>query len=149
MLYFSFVSFVSRLILLNISFVIQLLFSKISHLRVILLTLILILSQSYFFINSKLDFSLNSSQDTIPLQNNQSIKINPIRAQNFQIDASEQQIEEQLKHYLLDLKKQPTHRDILINIALLYQQQNNQVEAEKYYYQAFSLDPNSFLFQTN
>lgn len=48
---------------------------------------------------------------------------------------------------LLELhRKQPTHRDITLNIALLYDALGDEGKAQFYYDQAKSLDPNNDIF---
>lgn len=44
-------------------------------------------------------------------------------------------------------KKQPTHRDVLINISRLYQALGQPLEAQEYWSQAQKLDPNNATFQ--
>ena len=45
------------------------------------------------------------------------------------------------------LKKQPTHRDILLNLAKINQALENEQQALDYKSQALKLDPNSDVFQ--
>lgn len=48
---------------------------------------------------------------------------------------------------LLELHRtQPTHRDITLNIALLYDALGDEIKAQFYYDQAKSLDPNNDIF---
>lgn len=45
------------------------------------------------------------------------------------------------------LEKQPTHRDILINLSQVHQALGNTDQAQKYYTQAQQLDPNHSYFK--
>lgn len=45
------------------------------------------------------------------------------------------------------LQQQPRHRDILINLALVYKSLGNEFEYEKYWNQAKEIDPNNSIFQ--
>jgi hypothetical protein len=51
-----------------------------------------------------------------------------------------------LTKYLYLVSIQPTHRDILINLSLLYQAQNNPEKADEFLVAAKQLDPNNPLF---
>ena len=65
--------------------------------------------------------------------------------QSFTMEKYNQQIET----FLFLNSIQPTHRDILVNLALLYQAQNNEDKALVYWNSAQELDPNNQLFSTN
>lgn len=45
------------------------------------------------------------------------------------------------------LKKQPTHRDIILNLSKVYQALGKDKKSEQFYNQAQQLDPNYSLFQ--
>ncbi len=49
----------------------------------------------------------------------------------------------ELYHWLNLYAQQPTHRDVLLNIALLYQAQGKTDEAQKFYHLAKEVDPNN------
>lgn len=55
--------------------------------------------------------------------------------------------EEKLQQLEEQLEENPTHRDILINTALLHQALGNQEEANELFTRAKTLDPNNQLFQ--
>lgn len=56
------------------------------------------------------------------------------------------QYNQQLNTYLFLNSTQPSHRDVLVNIALLYQAQNNTEKATAFWETARAVDPNNPLF---
>lgn len=53
----------------------------------------------------------------------------------------------QLTNYLEIASVQPTHRDILLNLSLLYRAQDNQSKAQEFWLAAKQLDPNNPVFK--
>jgi tetratricopeptide (TPR) repeat protein len=53
----------------------------------------------------------------------------------------------ELKKWLSLYAQQPTHRDILINVSLLYSAQGDEENARKYLRKAWEVDPNNKIFQ--
>ncbi len=51
-------------------------------------------------------------------------------------------IEDQLRYWQAQLQKQPTSRDILLNLSVLYEQDNQPDVAQEYRAKAEEIDPN-------
>lgn len=63
--------------------------------------------------------------------------------QNFSLE----EYNKHLNSLLFLYNVQPTHKDILINLALLYQSQDNEDKALNYWNSAKELDPNNPIFR--
>lgn len=85
--------------------------------------------------------SLPQPQVSFPLEET-TINSSDATSQSFSV----KEYDEQLEKYLSIASIQPTHRDILINISLLYQAQNNDQKAEQFWIAAKELDPNNPIF---
>lgn len=85
--------------------------------------------------------SLPKPQTAIPLT---SVSINQGRVRQYQYTLPEYNL--LLNKYLYLVSVQPTHRDLLINLSLLYQAQGNAQKAEEFKVAARQLDPNNSLF---
>ena len=59
---------------------------------------------------------------------------------------SQQEAEQELEYWLILLEKQPSHRDILINVSQLYRALGKENQAHYYWEQARKVDPNNPLF---
>jgi hypothetical protein len=55
----------------------------------------------------------------------------------------------ELSYWLSLYEQQPTHRDVLINVARLYQAENNQEKADFFWQKAQESDPNFPLVKTD
>jgi len=55
-------------------------------------------------------------------------------------------INQQIQYWESLRQLQPTHRDVLVNLAVLHQAQGNQDQAQEYLDQAKKIDPNHPLF---
>jgi tetratricopeptide (TPR) repeat protein len=69
-------------------------------------------------------------------------KYTGILGQHRSLDPNTQAITQQIQFWETEREKQPTARDILLNLAKLYTAQGNQTQAEKYLQQAREVDPN-------
>jgi cytochrome c-type biogenesis protein CcmH/NrfG len=63
--------------------------------------------------------------------------------------ASETKLLEQKNQLESWLNKQPTHRDVLLNLAEIHRSLKNEQQALEFSTQAESLDPNNNIFQEN
>jgi tetratricopeptide (TPR) repeat protein len=82
-----------------------------------------------------------------PMPTNISPGISPLQSNLYQSkELTIQEMDEELRYWLALSELQPTHRDILINISLLYQALGNQVAADEYWQRAHELDPNFSAF---
>lgn len=85
--------------------------------------------------------SIPPEEKNLPLSNT-IITTSPQKPQVFTLN----QYNQQLETFLFLSSTQPTHRDVLVNIALLYQAQNNIEKANVFWESAKELDPNNPLF---
>jgi tetratricopeptide (TPR) repeat protein len=85
--------------------------------------------------------SIPPEEKALPLSNT-IITTSPQKPQVFTLN----QYNQQLETFLFLSSTQPTHRDVLVNIALLYQAQNNIEKANVFWESAKELDPNNALF---
>lgn len=85
--------------------------------------------------------SIPPEEKALPLSNTV-VTTSPQRPQVFTLT----QYNQQLETFLFLSSTQPTHRDVLVNIALLYQAQNNVDKAAAFWESAKALDPNNTLF---
>jgi tetratricopeptide (TPR) repeat protein len=77
------------------------------------------------------------------------LPIKPTEALPFQTEkqVSAKEIEQQLARYLELYEIQPTHRDVVFNISLLYSVLGDTAAASRYRTQAISVDPNHGFFK--
>lgn len=62
------------------------------------------------------------------------------------LNTSDKELQEQIEYWERLRSLQPTHRDILLNLSLLYQAKGDQAKANEYLLQAKELDPNNPVF---
>jgi tetratricopeptide (TPR) repeat protein len=77
------------------------------------------------------------------------LPIKPTETLPFQTEkqVSAKEIEQQLARYLELYEIQPTHRDVVFNISLLYSVLGDTAAASHYRSQAISVDPNHGFFK--
>jgi tetratricopeptide (TPR) repeat protein len=69
-------------------------------------------------------------------------KYTDVLGQHRSLDPNTQAISQHIQFWEAEREKQPTARDILLNLAKLYTAQGNHTQAEKYLQQARDIDPN-------
>ena len=123
--------FITRLFIASLPTVFLLTFfqlkQKLNPYRSLILSLI-------FFVSALLILNFYQSQQS------------PTPVPSLSRKAAQTQLKKQKSQLEALLNKQPTHRDILYNLAQINQALNNQAVAEKYLQQARQLDPNHQLF---
>jgi hypothetical protein len=85
--------------------------------------------------------SIPKPQETIPLTN---VALNSTFNTQYRYTLPE--YNKLLNKYVYLVSTQPTHRDLLLNLSLLYQGGNNDEKAEEFRIAARQLDPNNPLF---
>lgn len=154
--------FLARLILLNLGFLLKVLFNKHKYLKsslLVVLTIFFVGLAIFYNIYSKNPnnisgvFSKNTATPEIPLpefsqKSEVFINTNSDNVETFNLELSPENIEEKLLFYKELHKKQPTHRDVLLNLAILEHEIGNEVLASQYLEQARQLDPNNPVFKT-
>lgn len=74
------------------------------------------------------------------------LKIRVAATQTTALASDENTLRQTLAHITTQLRFQPTHRDLLLNAALIEQALGNQTTAERLYDQARQVDPNDTHF---
>lgn len=115
--------FVLSLILKNLTILIELVLLRLLPYRALLLTLFLVIIVSFFTWKS---IWLDAKKQKQAVKTQLYIQQNALEAA---------------------LKKQPTDRDIILNLSKVYQALGKNDQAKQFYQQAQRLDPNFYLFK--
>lgn len=137
----SLFSFIIKLLLANIPFVIKFSSLKTKHLRILVLSIIIFVVS---FIYTPESFSLEKPQQKNQIIEN--LKTDTINIKGINLTTKKltnKELIDQISHYELLLKKQQTHQGILINLAILNFHAGNKQSFDKYIENIKEINPNS------
>ncbi len=139
---------VIRLVITNAIFVFQILFSKISKFSLISIFYVLILLQGLLitgvFIQQKKLNSYQTIQQELDNKIQQELQLDSLETQQI-VDfyATQEKLEEFLQQHLIALESHPSHRDLLVNTAILELKHNfNEEKYNQLIEKAKKTDPN-------
>lgn len=138
--------FAPKLLLVNIPFLVRFGTLKITRFRVLLLTIVLF-SATWFLVRIDLAQSTPITQEPISLIIPP--QLNSKSSATRQHLLTKLELEQTLRHYRELLLKQPTHRDLLLNVGLIEKYLGNEDLWQQNLSQASNLDPNHNLFLLN
>lgn len=158
--FFLFPFFALKLLFLNGVFLLRFFFFKHPQLRLILLLIFFILflgilSLSFFLENISLSqlktlLQNESPQETSVIhslpETTTPFSLNFQNIPTFSLNNTPKNIENKILFYEELLKKQPTQKDVLLNLAILENSRGNKDLALKYLEKARGLDPNNAIF---
>ncbi|MBD3279394.1 MAG: hypothetical protein GF390_01640 [Candidatus Pacebacteria bacterium] len=137
--------FILKLLTANLVFLTKLAVLKQGQLIVLLVFLILTSLQLWFLSQRPQAWS-QTQTNTPPSEKKLANYLNLTNTYTYQLEPKPELIQQELYHYQQLLKKQPAHRDLLINAAILSFHTNKEDLFEQYLRQAKNLDPNNEIF---